>query len=192
MLRSYNFLTDGGCSIRFDDQRPVSELMKALFDQLGYEEPFGMEIVTVFQPRTARGADGWFIRDPSLPCAEALDAQDDLLIAYHMPGVFYHVEGGFGTRIGNHPDLEDSVSVQLVFEDFSGVVAIAGKYTVSDIVHALEETGYIRSGVRAVTLRTLSFSDDWHTALPLFDASARLPLRELTDKYPQLQCIVIE
>lgn len=139
MIREYRFF-DGG-TIRFDDKRTVGELLRAAFDEFGFTEPFGMDIVTLYQPAFAKGSyTGWFTTDKLNSCAKEIEKADDLYFAYCKPGVFYFAEGGWGhhmIKLGNRPKLEDPVAISLRFEDFHHTVVIAGKFTFGDIIREL-------------------------------------------------------
>ena len=56
MERTFTFSGEGPLS--FDNTKSVKELIQYAFDVFGYEEPAGMEIVTLFQPG-ARTYTGW-------------------------------------------------------------------------------------------------------------------------------------
>lgn len=144
MKQIYTF--SGEEPIEFDDSKSVKELIEYAFDKFGYYEPFGMDIVTLFQCHHPETNTGWFTTDVKRSCAEEIKTPEWLCFAYHKPGVFYFAEGGWGHHmisLGNHPHIEDPVSLKLRFEDFNNSVVIAGKYTFMDIIKALKKTEYI-------------------------------------------------
>lgn len=146
MMRTYCFPGEG--QVEFEDSRSVGELLCHAFEAFGLEEPFGMGIVTLFQPRHSSGSMGWFTTDCSRSCAEEIEDPEWLCFAYHMPGVFYFAEGGWGhhmAELGNHPALEDPVSLRLSFPDFENTVVMNGSCRLRDIVEALERTGYLET-----------------------------------------------
>lgn len=144
MIREYTFYDDG--TLEFDDTRSVRELIQYAFDEFGYFEPLGMEIVTIFQCHHSKTNVGWFTIDVGKSCAEEIENRDELCFAYHLPNVFYFAEGGWGhhmKELGNHPKLENPVSLKIKFDDFYNTVVINGKYTFNDVISFLKKGEYI-------------------------------------------------
>lgn len=144
MLKKYYFFGSG--TVEFEDSKTVKELIQYAFEQFGYYEPAGMEIVTLFQCHHSQSNCGWFTRDTDRTCAEEIENCDELCFAYQMPGVFYFAEGGWGhhmPELGNHPIIPDPVELRIRFEDFDNTVVINGKYCFNDIIKYLKATQYI-------------------------------------------------
>lgn len=144
MIQKYKFF-DGG-TIEFEDTKSVRELIQCAFDQFDFYEPFGMDIVTVFQCGYPKSNAGWFTTDTLRSCREEIIDREHLCFAYHMPEVFYFAEGGWGhhmSKLSNHPQIEDPVEIRLKFDDFNNTIIINGKYCFRDIINSLSETGYI-------------------------------------------------
>ena len=149
-------MNDG--AVEFDDTRSVGELIAHAFDVFGYHEPLGMEIVTVFQAHSTRTNTGWFTTDTRRSCAQEIENPDCLHFAYHMPGVFYVAEGGWGHHmkdLGNHPQIPDCVSLKLRFDEFEETVVINGNYRFRDIIETLKQAGYIDSHCPAVKIHAV-------------------------------------
>lgn len=74
MIQHYHIFSENDryIDLDFDDNKSVKELVKYLFDQKGYYEPYGIDIVTLFQIYSSKGADGdgFFITDTQAKCAE--------------------------------------------------------------------------------------------------------------------------
>lgn len=172
MLRKYRF-SDG--TVEFDDSKNVRALLAYAFDAFGYYEPIGMQYVTLFQCHHSRSDEGWFTTDVDRSCAEEIENRDELCYAYHMPGVFYFAEGGWGhhmVRLGNHPELPDPVSLSLKFEDFENEVVISGRYCLRDVVRFLQRSGYVDSDLAAVRVLEIPTRDSVFPrryAIPLTD-----------------------
>ncbi len=144
MIQKYNFF-DGG-EIEFDDKRSVKELIAYAFETFEYYEPMGMDIVTLFQGHHPDTNTGWFTTDVSLSCAEEIKNPEELFFAYHLENTFYFAEGGWGhhmSELGNHPAIDNAVSLTLRFDDFRNTVIINGAYTFDDILNLLRRTEYI-------------------------------------------------
>jgi hypothetical protein len=131
----------------------VKELIEYAFDQFDYEEPFGMEIVTIFQSHHPDSLTGWITTDTTKSCAEEIKTHDFLCFAYYMPDIFYFAEGGWGHHmdsLGNRPHIPNEVALKLCFGDFRNTVIINGNYTLMDIIQKLKQTGYIESVLKNV------------------------------------------
>lgn len=144
MLQKYTFF-DGG-TVEFDDARTVKELLAYAFYRFGYYEPFGMDVVTLFQGHHPDTYCGWFTTDVNRKCVDEIKNPDELCFAYYMPDVFYFAEGGWGHHmptLGNHPMIPDAVALNIRFEDFDHNVVINGNYSFRDVIDMLVSVGYI-------------------------------------------------
>lgn len=164
MKREYSFF-DGG-KIVFDDEKSVRELIAFAFDTFGYYEPMGMGVVTLFQAHHPDTNTGWITTDTALPCRDEIKNPDELCFAYHMPGVFYFAEGGWGhhmPHLGNHPHIDNAVSLTLRFEDFDNTVVINGSYTFRDVLRTLQRTEYIDSDCSRIRVGLIGCPDGNYT-----------------------------
>lgn len=183
MIRNYTFEGEK-TGIQFDDSKTVRELILCAFEQYGYDEPAGMDIVTLFQSHHSDSYNGWFTRDTSRICAEEIENPDGLCFAYQMPGVFYFAEGGWGhhmEELGNHPLIPDPVSIRLRFDDFDNTVVINGKYTFGDIAGYLKKTRYIPQNSRVLLIHPVGIKEG-PLSISLDDKIMRLPLNEFLEK----------
>lgn len=156
MIKTYKFCEG---TIEFDDAKSVRELIHYAFDQFDYYEPFGMDIVTLFQCHHSASNTGWFTTDLDRSCAEEIEDGDWLCFAYHMPGVFNYAEGGWGHHmrsLGNHPELTDPTPLHLRFEDFDHTVVFNGKYTFREIVRLFQNAGYIPEDAHMLVIRAIN------------------------------------
>lgn len=157
MINKYTF-SDGG-TIEFDDTKSVKELIEYAFDIFGYYEPLGMQIVTIFQTQHSKSSEGWFTSDTSRSCAEEIENCEDLCFAYYLPNVFYFAEGGWGHHmrtLGNHPIIDDPVSLHIRFDDFNNTVVINGNYSFSDIINYLQMGDYLPRNVKSLCVRAIN------------------------------------
>ncbi len=178
MEREYTFCHEG--TIVFDDNRTVKELAEYAFRSFGYYLPFGMEILTVFQGHHPDHHSGWFTTNTSARCADEIKNPKELIFAYHMPGMFYFVEGGFGhhmNSLGNRPDIPDEVSLTLMFEDFNNTVVINGSISCHDVINALKEAGYIDIDVQKIDV-LFSGAPEYSYSIYLTDERMYIPLSE--------------
>ncbi len=135
--------------MRFDESKTVRELIEFAFDEFGYYEPAGMNLVTVFQAHHSQSDYGWFTRDTNRICVEEIENTRELCFAYYLPGVFYYAEGGWCKYIpilGNHPEIPDSVPIELTFEDFWNTIVINGNYRFCDVLNFLKQVQYLPAG----------------------------------------------
>ena len=176
MIKEYSFY-DGAKKNRleFDDSKSVRELIEYAFEVFGYYEPLGMDIVTIFQH--SRTTDGWFTTDTSLTCAQEIEYSDGLNFAYHVPGVFYFAEGGWGHHmptLGNHPEIPNAVSIIISTEDLNDTIVINGDYSFEDIVKTLKETEYIDQNRDYLEVLVVGPGEYYH--IPLSDPIMKIPL----------------
>lgn len=161
MIKEYSFF-DGG-TIEFDDSKSVRELISFAFEVFGYYEPLGMEIVTIFQCHHSRTSTGWFTTDIDRSCFDEIENCNELCFAYHMPGVFYFAEGGWGhhmKELGNHPVISDPIDLNLRFEHFKNTVVINGNYHFSDIIQLLKKADYIPNNSKELIIHPIGASCD--------------------------------
>lgn len=180
MKQEYSFF--GGGTLEFDDTKSVRELIECAFDTFGYEEPMGMEIVTLFQGHHPDTGTGWFTTDVSLCCADEIRTPDELFFAYHLPGVFYFAEGGWGhhmPELGNRPPIPNEVSLTLRFDGSRHTIVINGTYTFMDIVRVLKQNGYVQPDCDAVRVIPVGTMKSY--AVPLSDPIMSISLTELVE-----------
>ena len=125
-------------------------------------EPLGEQILTLFESHSPKRTSGWFIIDANQTCAESITNPKDLCLAYHMPGVFYFAEGGWGhhmTTLGNHPVLDTPVSFKLSLEGFRNTVVVSGKYTFREMINLLLNTGYISPDAHEIIISYVGVAD---------------------------------
>lgn len=190
MIQKYNFLGDG--DIEFDDSKSVKELIAYAFETFDYYEPLGMEIVTIFQAHHSKSHKGWFTTDTSLSCAEEIENCDDLFFAYHMPGVFYFAEGGWGHHmrtLGNHPYIDSPVSLKLSFEDFKNTVVINGEYCFADVLRYLKSGGYVPNTVSFLKICAINPYMPPYT-ISLSDPIISAKLTEFSESLPDAVTII--
>lgn len=185
MIQTYTFC-DGGerKSLQFDDSKSVKELIQFAFDEFDYYEPFGMEIVTIYQSYHA-----WFTTDVTRSCAEEIVDRDWLCFAYYMPGVFYFAEGGWGHHmegLGNHPLIANPVSLKLRFEDFRNTVVFSGKLTLREVIQALIRVGYVEDSIKDVEVFSSRFSGGSYTyRIDMTDKILDAPLTVFEKSLPE-------
>lgn len=146
MIKRYTFFCEGQKTLEFDDSKTIKELIEYAFNVFEYYEPAGMKLVTLFQCHHSQSNAGWFTTDTSRTCSEEIENCDELCFAYHLPGVFYFAEGGWGhhmIELGNHPLIPNPVAIRIRFEDFDNTVVINSKYSFYNIIRFLIETHYI-------------------------------------------------
>jgi len=157
MIVKYHFF-DGG-DIEFDSTKSVKELIRYAFERWGYYEPLGMEIVTIFQAHHSKSSVGWFTTDTSRSCSEEIENCKELCFAYHLPYTFYFAEGGWGhhmAMLGNHPVINNPVSLHLRFNDFDNTVVINGGYSFGDIIRYLQKGDYLPENVNSLLVRAIN------------------------------------
>ncbi|MBQ7433253.1 MAG: hypothetical protein IJV50_07345 [Lachnospiraceae bacterium] len=182
MIKKYTFF-DGG-SLMFDDSKTVKELIQYAFEAFDYYEPAGMEIVTLFQCHHSQSNTGWFTIDTERTCSEEIENCDKLCFAYHLPGIFYFAEGGWGhhmIELGNHPDIQNPVAIKIRFDDFKNTVVINGKYCFDDIVRYLKNTNYISNGCSKLLVHLIGIPQGPYP-IPFSDSIMRKPLSEFAEK----------
>lgn len=177
MKQIYTFF-DGG-PVEFDDAKTVRELIAYAFDRFGFYEPLGMETVTLFQAHHPDTDDGWFTTDTARTCAEEIKNPHELCFAYHLPGVLYYAEGGWGhhmASLGNHPHIPDAVSLNLRFEEFDHMLVLNGQLCLRDIIRLFQQAGYIGTA-SAIRVIPVGCADQAYT-LPLSDPIVHSPMAE--------------
>lgn len=183
MIREYTFHPNE--TIRFEDSNSVKELVQTSFDKFGYYEPYGIDIVTIFQSCHSKTSTGWFTLDRNRRCLDEIEDNSGLCFAYYKPGVFYYAEGGWGhhmTELGNHPEIPSSVAMKLQFDDFNNTVVINGKYSLKDIVESLKSVGYISNETHHIRIKAvygdLQQRNSSSYTVPYQDGIMEIPLSE--------------
>ena len=191
MKQNYTFFADG--TVEFDDSRSVRELLAYAFEKFDYYEPFGMAAVTVFQAHHPDTNTGWFTTDTEACCADEIKNPAELCFAYHMPGVFYYAEGGWGhhmPHLGNHPEIPAAVSLHLRFEDFDHTVVLNGNYSFRRFLTMLQRIGYVPDEVSRILVQLIGCpkgnyfipADD-----PLLDVSLTEFVQEIRSRSDRIQ-----
>lgn len=183
MLRAYRVFVEGyqWVSVNFDDQKTVNQLALRVLDEVDCYEPLGDDVVTLFEAQSPKDNNGWFLTDSGQKCCDAISNPEYLCLAYHMPGIFYYAEGGWGhhmKHLGNHPVLENPVSFKLVMEDFRNTVVVAGNYLLGDMVSFLQFKEYIPSQTRWVIVDFVGTLND-RLSIPLHDERMRRSIHDV-------------
>lgn len=183
MIREYRF--DSNNTLKFEDSKSVKELIQTAFDSFDYYEPYGIDIVTIFQSHHSKTSTGWFTLDRNRRCVEEIEDSSSLFFAYYMPDVFYYAEGGWGhhmTELGNHPVIPSSVAMKLRFDDFNNTVVINGKYNLKDIVKSLKRVEYISNEAHFIRIKAvygdMRQRNNSMYSVPSQDAIMTIPLSE--------------
>lgn len=193
MIHKYLFFNEK--TIEFDSTRTIKELIEYAFEQFEYYEPFGIETVTVYQcdPRHQ------FIVDTSQKCEDVLADGSRLCFAYHIPGVLYYAEGGWGHHMHelvNHPVLETPVSLKLKFEEFDHTVVFEGSHSFREILNLLYKVGYIENEKPTVTVQVLAYPQPNYSEKIYFDNSildkSMTDFEKTLDKHSGIVTLVIE
>ena len=187
MLRTYEFYAEK--PIQFDDERTVGELIQYAFDEFDYYEPFGMDIVTVFQSYHPDTSTGWFTTDKNKKLKDEIVTRDVLCFAYYIPGVFYFAEGGWGHHmrgLGNHPRLENPVALKLRLDDSSNdnTIVFAGNLTMNKIIDAFKRTEYIDKNLTEIKIYIFCRMYAYERIYSLSDSIMDLPLTEFEKLLP--------
>ncbi|MGN0547164.1 MAG: hypothetical protein ACI4I3_07510 [Acutalibacteraceae bacterium] len=178
MRQKYTFF-DGG-TIEFDDTRSVKELIAYAFDCFGYYEPFGIDVVSLFQPHHSKTDTGWFTTDIKRSCADEIEYPNELCFAYYLPDTFYFAEGGWGHHmndLGNHPVIPNPISLRIRFDGFDNTVIINGKYCFHDIINALIRTGYISDKCKSLKVLPVGCANKSYS-IPFSDPIMRFSLTD--------------
>lgn len=112
-----------------DDSISVKELIEILLERIDCYEPLGIDSVRIFEGYSEKNNSGWYIDNILQTCDKAIDNPNDLYLTYHMPDIFFYVEGGWGhhmASLGNCPVIPNAVSIHIRFEDFDNTVVING------------------------------------------------------------------
>lgn len=159
MIQTYKFFEENS-PLEFDDSKTVKELLQYAFEQFDYYEPFGIDSVTVFQCHHPKSNNGWFTIDTKRRCVDEIVNRDELCFGYHIPGILYYAEGGWGhhmEKLGNHPVFENPVSLKLKFEDFNHTVVFEGTHSFREILNLLKSTGYIEENISQIKVQILAY-----------------------------------
>lgn len=187
MKKVYTF--SGEEPIEFDDSRSVKDLVAYAFEKFGYYEPFGLSAVTVFQPCHSRSNMGWFTQDTSRSCADEIENSDGLCFAYHIPGVLYYAEGGWGHHmvdLGNHPILPSAVPLKIKFDDFRNTIVFFGNLTLQKILTLFESAGYIEDTLPSIMIQNCTYRALAHTySVKRSDPILNDPISDLEKTMPE-------
>ena len=153
MIQIYKFF--GENSFEFEDSKTVRELIQYAFELFGYYEPFGMNTVTIYQSNYAH-----FTLDTSRKCHEEIKDLNGLCFAYHIPGLLYYAEGGWGhhmSELPNHPEFSLPVSLKLKFENFDHTVVFEGRRSFREVLKLLKRVGYITDSIEKIKIHVLAY-----------------------------------
>lgn len=159
MIQKYSFSANDEFIV-FDDEKTVKEMISSAFEKLGYYEPFGMDIVTVFQSQYPGSTEGWFTINVQKTCKEEiLGDKQWLCFAYHMPNVFYYAEGGWGHHmisLKNHPVIDNPIMLHLRFEEFDHTVVFNGDLTFKKVVELFKSVEYIPQDAERIVVHAIN------------------------------------
>ena len=167
----------------------MKELIAYAFDEFGYDEPFGMNIVTIFQPMNSNTSTGWFTTEVSRKCVDEIEKNHgEMCFAYYLPDVFYFAEGGWGhhmEELGNHPIIPNAVTINLRVDDVENTVVINGTYSLNDVINALKRTGYVNIDYKhvMVSIREGYFRGKY--IIPITDRIVDAPLSGFAENIKQ-------
>ena len=77
--------------------------------------------------------------------------------------------------LGNHPEIEDPVSLHIRFEDFNHTVVVNGSYRVCDILDMLKRSEYIPEECGFIKVIPVGCADKSYL-LSIEDPAISLPL----------------
>ena len=127
----------------FDDEKTVKELMEHVFEQSGYYEPMGMDVVTVYD-----ASKYYVVTDTSKKCKDELNplGGNGFCVAYLKKDKFFFAEGGWGHHMIDMNAAKligNPINIRVVFDDFKNSVVINGTITLGEIYSFLCDTTYI-------------------------------------------------
>lgn len=91
--------------------------------------------------------------------------------------------------LGNHPVINNPVSLHLRFDEFDNTVVIAGKYSFKDIIAKLIDVGYITDEATHLVIRSVNPYREPYT-ISFSDQMMNLPLTEFENKLPDSVMII--
>ena len=93
------------------------------------------------------------------------------------------------SALGNHPRIDNPVSLHIRFDGFNHTVVINGKYTFADIIRFLKRTEYLTKKATTLWIRPINPYSD---AYPIFFSSdlMSLPLTEFEKKLPEAVVLI--
>lgn len=187
MIQTYHFF--GEHSLEFEDSKTVKELIEYAFEKFDYYEPFGMDSVTVFQCHHPDSNYGWFTIDTKRRCVDEIVNRDELCFGYHIPGILYYAEGGWGhhmEELGNHPIFENPVSLKLKFEDFKHTVVFEGTHSFREILNLLKNTGYLEKNISQIKVHVLAYpKENYSQYIELSNPILDVSIVEFENSLPQ-------
>ena len=127
----------------FDDEKTVRELIERVFEESGYYEPMGMDVVTVYDASKYR-----VVLDTSKKCKDELspEGHNGFTVAYLKEDKFFFAEGGWGHHMINMNAAKligNPINIRVVFDGFKNSVVINGNIKLGEIYSFLCETTYI-------------------------------------------------
>lgn len=126
--------------LEFDENKTIAELVETAFEEYGYWEPAGIELVTIYDAEHYN-----VVLDRNKTCKEA-GLGKKLCIAYFKPNTFFYVEGGWGhhmIQMNAVKYIDNPIWFQLIFDKFQGVPVINGNVTLRQMFKFLSNAGYI-------------------------------------------------
>ena len=143
MERLYRFFDM--VDVVFDDERSVKELMEHVFEESGYYEPVGMDIVTVYD-----ASKYYVVTDTSKKCKDELNpfGNNGFTVAYLKKDAFFFAEGGWGHHMIDMNAaklISNPINVKVIFDDFNNSVVINGNIKLGEIYSFLLDATYISS-----------------------------------------------
>lgn len=187
MVRTYTFFDRDavGESVEFDDSGTVRKLVGHAFEELGYYEPFGMDTVTVYQGRFPYAH---FTLDTERTCREEIQDPGHLCFAYHVPGLLYYAEGGWGHHmheLPNHPAFRQPVSLKLKFEKFDHTVVFEGTRSFREVLDLLMKVGYVDKSISRIKVWVMRDQEPNYTRyLGLHDSILYQPMTAFEEALP--------
>ena len=139
----------------FDDEKTVKELIEYVFDQSGYYEPMGLDVVTVYD-----ASKYYVVTDTSKKCKDELDPSGNnvFTVAYLKKDFFFFAEGGWGHHMIDMNAaklISNPINVKVVFDDFKNSVVINGNVKLGEIYSFLRDATYISSGENKIFIGEL-------------------------------------
>ena len=189
MNQKYTFFRGG--TLEFDDQKSVKELITHAFDTFKCDKPIGIDCVTLFQAHHPDTFTGWFTTNVTSSCANEIKNPNELYFAYHLPNIFYYVEGGWGhhmKELGNRPQIDNEVSLKIRYKDLKNTVIVNGQYTFFDLINFLKSTKYITEDCRGIEVIPIGCAEKSYT-LSFEDPITKVCLSEFENILEQRICL---
>lgn len=166
----------------------MRELLTCALEAFGRSAPLGEDAVTMFQSCHSGTHTGWFTQDTSRACRDEIEQPGDLCLAWHVPGLLYYAEGGWGHHmheLGNHPAFAQPVSLKLRFEGFDHTVVLEGAEPFRSVLTLLEDAGMIERGCRAIRAEVMAYpKPNYSVTIRMSDVILDAPMTELEKALP--------